>query len=182
MQVDHYVKIVVMDMGHYYIRVGILRDQPTEPDYCIPNSIALTSKGLLFGDAVPRIADPAESQELGTTSVISPLRQSQIIKPILVNGIPIQKILFQNVIKRLDLTDKDYKLLLCLPTRASALRPYFLDYFIGPSSKTDQQGLDCFKSVATISAFRAALQTAKISTCLLISLNADLEIIPIAEG
>nr|CDS34361.1 actin protein 7B [Hymenolepis microstoma] len=175
-------KIVVIDMGHYYIRIGILRDQPTEPDYCIPNSVALTSKGLLFGDAVPRIADPGVGQELGTTSVISPLRQSQITKPILVNGIPIQKVLFQNVIKRLNLTEKDYKLLLCLPTRASALRPYFLDYFIGPSSKTDQQGVDCFEAVATISAFRAALQTAKISTCLIISLNADLEIIPIAEG
>ncbi|VUZ57095.1 unnamed protein product [Hymenolepis diminuta] len=175
-------RIVVIDMGHYYMRIGILRDQPIGPDFCIPNSIALTSKGLLFGDDVLQIADPEANEDLGTTSVISPLRQSQIVKPILVNGVPIQKLFFQNIFKRLNITEKGYKLLLCLPTRASALRPYFLDYFLGPTSKTDQQGLDCFEAVATISAFRAALQTAKISTCLIISLNADLEIIPIAEG
>ncbi|VDL24275.1 unnamed protein product [Hymenolepis diminuta] len=149
-------RIVVIDMGHYYMRIGILRDQPIGPDFCIPNSIALTSKGLLFGDDVLQIADPEANEDLGTTSVISPLRQSQIVKPILVNGVPIQKLFFQNIFKRLNITEKGYK--------------------------TDQQGLDCFEAVATISAFRAALQTAKISTCLIISLNADLEIIPIAEG
>lgn len=42
--------------------------------------------------------------------------------------------------------------------------------------------MDCFQAVATISAFRAALQIAKVSTSLIIFLNADLEIIPIAEG
>ena len=73
------------------------------------------------------------------------------------------------------------QLLLCLPTRASALRTYFIDYFLSPASPDDDV-LSAVEAVATISAFRAAIQTSKISTCLIISLSADLEIIPVAEG
>ncbi|KAM7540667.1 hypothetical protein Aperf_G00000040897 [Anoplocephala perfoliata] len=175
-------KVVIIDMGHYYVRVGVLRDQSYEPYLCLPNSIAVTSKGLLFGDAVPQVVDPDANQDLANTSIISPLRLSQVTEPVLLKGLPIQKMFLQNIIERLNLTDKDYKLLLCLPTRASALRPYFLDYFLGPTAAADQRGFDCFQTVATISAFRAALQITKVSTSLVIVLNADLEIIPIAEG
>ncbi len=51
---------------------------------------------------------------------------------------------------------------------------------MGPASEADEFG--GVAAVATISAFRAALQTAKSSTCLIVNLSADLEIIPVVEG
>ncbi|KAL5112327.1 hypothetical protein TcWFU_006485 [Taenia crassiceps] len=175
-------KVVIIDIGHYYVRAGVLRDGAAKPDLCLPNLFGVTSAGFLFGDAVSQITDPEFAKSLGSTSIISPLRQSQITSPINVEGTPIQKDFFLTVLRQLNLHEygKGFKLLLCLPTRASALRPYFIDYFLGPSAEAEGFGL--IEAVASISAFRAALQTTKVSTCLVISLSADLEIIPLAEG
>ncbi|CDS41388.1 actin family protein [Echinococcus multilocularis] len=175
-------KVIIIDMGHYYVRAGVLHNDATKPDLCLLNAIGMTSTGLLFGDAVPQITDTEGGEGLGNTSIISPLRQSQITSPITVTGVPIQKNFFQAIFQRLNLHEygKSFKLLLCLPTRASALRPHFIDYFLGPIAEAE--GFGIIESVATISAFRAALQTAKVLTCLVISLSADLEIIPLAEG
>ncbi|KAH9286745.1 hypothetical protein ECG_00542 [Echinococcus granulosus] len=175
-------KVIIIDMGHYYVRAGVLHNDATKPDLCLLNTIGMTSTGLLFGDAVPQITDTEGGEGLGNTSIVSPLRQSQITSPITVKGVPIQKNFFQAIFQRLNLHEygKSFKLLLCLPTRASALRPHFIDYFLGPIAEAE--GFGIIESVATISAFRAALQTAKVLTCLVISLSADLEIIPLAEG
>ncbi|KAL5962775.1 Actin cytoplasmic, partial [Taenia solium] len=175
-------KIIVIDIGHYYVRAGVLRDGTAKPDLCLPNMFGVTSNGFLLGDAAPQITDAEFAENLGGTSVISPLRRSQITTPVSVKNVLIEKEFFLTILRRLNLHEngKGFKLLLCLPTRASALRPYFIDYFLGPTAA--DEGFGIVEAVATISAFRAALQTSKVSTCLVISLSADLEIIPLAEG
>ncbi|VDK35238.1 unnamed protein product [Taenia asiatica] len=182
MEPKFYQKIIIIDIGHYYVRAGVLRDGTAKPDLCLPNMFGVTSNGFLFGDAVPQITDVEFAENLGSTSVISPLRRSQITTPVSVKDVLVEKEFFLTILRRLNLHEngKGFKLLLCLPTRASALRPYFIDYFLRPTAAAE--GFGIVEAVATISAFRAALQTSKVSTCLVISLSADLEIIPLAEG
>lgn len=72
------------------------------------------------------------------------------------------------------------QVLISLPTRASSLRASLLEHLLEPASEADKKG--GVSAVATVSAIRAALQTVKSTTCLLVSLSADLEIIPIVQG
>ncbi|VDM32321.1 unnamed protein product [Hydatigera taeniaeformis] len=164
-------RIIIIDIGHYYVRAGALRDGGTNPDLCLPNIFGVTSTGVLFGDAVPRITD--------AEFVKSRLNLYEYGKSFKVKSVNSLILHLCHGITMLVSTIHQ-QLLLCLPTRASALRPYFIDYFLGPTAATD--GFGIVEAVATVSAFRAALQTPKVSTCLVISLSADLEIIPLAEG
>uniref|UniRef100_A0A5K3ERN8 Miff domain-containing protein n=1 Tax=Mesocestoides corti TaxID=53468 RepID=A0A5K3ERN8_MESCO len=174
-------KTIIIDLGHYFIRAGFLRTQPAKPDICLPNVIAGDSPSeIAVGEDVLRNVVLGNHVQGYQSPIVFPLRQKQITGPTYFGGIPTEKYILREIIKRLKVDPKEYKVLICLPTRASALRTGLFEFLLGPASVAEEFG--GVNAVATISAFRAALQTAKAPTCLVVCIGADLEIVPIVEG
>nr|VZI09947.1 unnamed protein product [Spirometra erinaceieuropaei] len=179
-------KTVIIDVGNYFVRAGILRNQPAPPEVCFPTvtSFRSPSKADLSNTAVEpstnrsiavgeKVYKTLFSETTAQQRLVFPLRQRQMGEATTKENPDIETSILREVFAKLHIDPAEYKVLLTLPTRASALRPNFL------VSLFSEFGVP---AVAIMSAFRASLQTAKTSTCLVINLGCDLEILPVYQG
>uniref|UniRef100_A0A0V0JBC6 Putative actin-9 n=1 Tax=Schistocephalus solidus TaxID=70667 RepID=A0A0V0JBC6_SCHSO len=179
-------KTVVIDLGSCFVRAGVLRHQPAPPEVCFPTvlsfrshsnksdfsngAVAFVNQAIAVGD---KVFKTLFSETPSGQKFIFPLRQNRIGEATAHEYPDIEISILREVFAKLHIDPADYKVLLTLPTRASALRPNFL------AALFSEFGVS---AVAIMSAFRAALQTAKTSTCLVINFGCDLEILPVCQG